>query len=435
LVKSNFKTLTILMSNFLTIMERIYMKKTSVIAGLLFSSTLSFTANAVDLLNVKDFPSWFQEAMVRESELKETSTLKLEQFNVDSNVKGKYKLIDDSDGTWVYNVDIGTASPVECYVFSDFDGPATSLYSVMEYALSGAETLNKKSLSGKFNYSIDSGVIDNTPYLSLDTLYNLGKGDEKVTGILKGISAQTSQGLQLCVHNEIGYRQTFFKVFESFVQAFLENEDNSNFFETLYRVTINETPMGYAQERYAKDEDGDIKILNHSAMLVPVDASSISRSDTVSTSWSAPDGSIINATEYTLENAVLTSQFTLDYQEDTWKVEGELQGKPIKTRLEHSDWLLSGFGSYLELKNLRASENMSGKYHMWVPSADPTSALPVVLSKLEGESNANFEIDMDVLVMKFLADEKGVFRHGTIAQGPILMKMELIYSKGEPTLP
>jgi hypothetical protein len=410
------------------------MKLFSFIACLSLASTLSFASHAADLINIKDFPSWFQEAMARESKLTETSKLKIEKFNVNADVKGKFKLIDDSEGTQYYTIDIGSGSPVECYVFSEFDGPANSLYSVIEYSLSGVEELNKKSLSGKSNYSIDSGVIGNTPYLSLDTLYLLGEGNEKVSGILKGISAQTDQSLQLCIHNEMGYRQTFLNVFESFVQAFLENQKNQNFFEVIYQVSTNGTPMGYVQERYATDEEGDVSIINDSAMLIPVDASSIARRDTVFTSWSRPDGSIINGSEYSIDNGVMSSEFSLAYLEDAWQVEGQLQGKPIKTKLEHTGWLLSGFGSYIELKNLRQSENESDQFHMWAPSADPTSALPVALSKVNDDENANFEIDMGALVMKFLADEKAIFRQGTIAQGPILMKMELIYSKGEPGL-
>jgi hypothetical protein len=414
------------------------MKHLKIITCLIFSSILSFSlsfgANAADLINIKDFPDWFQEAMTRESELKEMSNLEIKQYNVNSEVKGEFTLASDSDGVRYYTIDIGSASPIQCYVFTDFDGPANSLYSVVEYSLSSAETLNKKSLTGKSNYSLNSGVIENTPYLSLDILYNLGEGKETVSGILKGMSAQTNQSLQLCIHNEVGYRQTFFNVFESFVQAFLDNQTNPNFFEALYQLTINEVPMGYMRERYAKDADGDIGITNNSAILIPVDASSIARNDTVSTSWSRPDGSLINASEYTLKNGVKNSQFWLEDKDGVWHVKGELQGKPIQTTLEHSGWLLSGFGSYLELDILRKSEDNSDKFHMWAPSADPTSALPVVLSKLNDDTNANFEIDMGAIVMKFLADEKGVFQKGTIAQGPILMKVELIYSQGEPSL-
>jgi hypothetical protein len=282
---------------------------------------------------------------------------------------------------------------------------------------------------------IDNGVIGDTPYLALDTLYTLGEGSEKVSGILKAAAAKTDKSLQMCFHNETGYRKTFFNVFESFVQAFLEKEKSLEFFKAVYRITINNLPMGYVLESYTKDQDGDVSIVNNSALMAPVDANSIARNDTVSTSWSSPDGAIINATEYAIENGELTSQFSLKFEEDRWLVEGQLQGKPVNATLDYTGWLLSGFGSYLVLNNLRASENNSGEFHMWTPSADPASALPVVLSKIDDDPNANFKIDLGVLMMKFLADEKGIFRKGTIKQGPVDMKLDLLYSKGEPVLP
>lgn len=411
------------------------MKHLHIVSSLLLTLLMSSTTNAKDLMNVESFPDWFKDSMARESELKETSTLKIEQYSVNSNIKGKLTLEDDSDDMHYYTIDIGSTSPVECYVFTEFDGPASSLHLLFENSFPSIESLNDKSLSGKSNYSIDSGVIGNTAYLSLDILYNLGEGSEKVAGVLKGLSAQTGNTLQICLHNEIGYRQTFFGIFESFVQAFLENEVNPNFFEALYQVSINDIPMGYVQESYEKDADGDVAIRNETSLLIPVDASSIARTDSLSRSWSRPDGSLINATEYVIENDVLKSQFSLDYSDDAWQVTGELQGKAVTKKLDHDSSFLSGFGSYVELENLRNSESESGEFHMWSPTADPTSALSVVLSKLSDNDNANFKIDMGAMVMKFLADEQGVFRKGTIEQGPISMQMELIYSKGAPKLP
>lgn len=403
--------------------------------SILLSLLITFSASAKDLINLENFPDWFKDSMARESELKESSIIEIEQYNINNKVKGKFTLEDDSDGMHYYTIDIGSSSPVECYIFTEFDGTANSLHLLFENSFPSIESMNEKSLSGKSNYSIDSGVIGNTPYLSLDILYNLGEGNEKVAGVLKGLSAQTNSTLQICLHNEIGYRQTFFNVFESFIQAVIENEVNPNFFEVLYKVSINDIPMGYIQESYEKDADGDVAIINETSLLIPVDASSIARTDSLSRSWSRPDGSIINATEYAIENSVLTSQFSLEYTDDAWQVSGELQGKAVTKKLEHSSSLLSGFGSYIELENLRNSESDSGEFYMWAPSADPTSALPVVLRKLSDNENANFEIDMGAMVMKFLADDQGIFRQGTIQQGPVSMKMELIYSNGTPKLP
>ncbi|WP_371194471.1 hypothetical protein [Glaciecola sp. SC05] len=403
--------------------------------AVLMSFALALSANAVDFVNLKDFPEWFQESIAREVKLDKTSQLKLEQFNVDAEVIGAYTLADDSDGTWYYTIDIGTPAPVECYVFSEFDGPATSLYSVIDFGLSGAASIYDKALTSKNNYYLNTGVIGDTPFLALDTLYSLGEGSEKLSGVLKAMSAKTDQSLQICMHNEIGYRDSFRQVFESFVKAFTANQQNPEFFESLFKVSLNGIPMGYMQESYAKDADGDVYIVNNTALLIPVDASSIARTDTVSTSWARPDGSLINGSEYTLENGVVTSQFSILHGDEGWQVEGQMQGKAISAKLDHDGWLLSGFGSYLELEILRNAEATSGEFNMWAPSADPTSALPVVLRQIEGDENANFEVDMGALVMKFLADEKGVFRQGSLQQGPVSMNMELIYSKGEPSLP
>jgi hypothetical protein len=193
--------------------------------------------------------------------------------------------------------------------------------------------------------------------------------------------------------------------------------------------------MGFIQESYAKDADGDVAIENYSALMIPVDQSSVSRTDSLSISYSSPEGSLINAYEYTIENGVMASEFNLGYQDEQWQVAGQMQGKEVTASLEHDGWLLTGFGSYLVLENLRNSEEVSGDYHMWAPSADPTSALPVTLKKLEDNPEANFEIDMGMLKMKFLADDKNIFRQGTMLQGPISMNMELIHVEGEPKLP
>lgn len=406
-----------------------------IIVALLFSSAMSFSSNAKDLTNLDDFPKWFKDAVAKDIEVKKTSRLKIDHFKLDAEVKGDFQLIDQSDGTWVYNIDIGGGAPVECYIFTDFDGPANSLSSIIDYSLTGVEELNNKSLSGRFNYSIDSGVIGKSGYVALDTLYNLGEGEEKVAGILKGIAAETEQSLQLCIHNEMGYRKAFFDVFTSFVTAFSNIEGSKSFFKALYNVSINDIPMGVIEEKYTQDSEGDINIINKTALIIPVDSNNIMRTDSLGSSWSSPTGSIINGTEYSIENGVMKSQFSLVNKDDKWHVEGQLQGKELKKELDFDGWFLSGFGSYLVLENLRSSGDSSGTYNMWLPSADPTSALPVELSKIENDSTANFKIDMGALVMKFMADEDGIFRHGTIKQGPIEMKMKLLYSEGKPALP
>ncbi|MGJ8679517.1 hypothetical protein [Paraglaciecola sp.] len=404
--------------------------------SIIFALPLILNSNvfAKNLVNIDDFPQWFKDSVQRSIEIEQTSKIKIKPFNVNSEMLGDAKLISDEEGTWYYQVDIGTASPVECYVFSEFDGTSNSLYSVVDYSLSGVETLNKKSLSGKFNYAIDGGVIENTPYMLLDTLYTLGEGDEKISGIIKAVSAQTSDSLQMCLHNETGYSKAFFRVFESFVKAFLVNEEKPEFFEVVYQMTLNEMPIGFAREQYVVDAEGDISIKQTSAMLVPVDASSVSRSDDASTSWGRADGSLINGTKYTIENGVMSSNFSISSKEGKWHVEGELQGKAVTKTLIHDTWLQSDYGYYIDSKSLLESQDKSKEFHMWLPEADPTSAIKVVMTKIENDPKANLEFDMGPLKLKSLSDKNGVLKRGVVQQGALEIQMKSVFVKGLPRL-
>lgn len=411
------------------------------ISGCLFlqsvqaQQTRNTQGNVVDLVNLKEFPVWFRDAMAREKSVKSKSKLTIRNFNISNKILGKVKLIDSTSDTWYYQIEIGTGTPVECYVLTNFDGPANSLNGIIESNLSEIEKLNKKPLTNRFNYALGSGLVGDTPYLLLDTLYVLGEGESKASGVLKGASARTNRSLQVCMHNELGYRATFLSVFKSFVNAFVESEKNLEFFEAVLQMRINGMVVGYGREKYSLDEDGDIAIQTDSAMLVPVDASSVARSDSVSRSWSAKDGSLINKTSYSVDNGALSFDFSLQKHDGKWRVDGELQGKAVQAELKHSDWLLSEYGSYVETVALIKSEKNSGEFFMWVPEADPTSALKVVLSKIPNNSDANFKIDMGPLVMKFMAENNGIFKRGTMVQGAVTIGLEQVYVKGEPVLP
>lgn len=411
------------------------MKFISSKAPFIIASIFSFNTHAIDLVNLNDFPDWFKKAMARESEDLGKSKIVIEPLNVESEILGKAQEGEVDEGIWYYTIDIGSGSPVECYAFTEFDGPSNSLYGVIEHSLKSVEALNKKTLSSKFNYAVDSGVIQNTPYLLLDTLYNLGKDSEKVAGTLKAISAKTSNSLQICIHNEVGYRKSFFSVFESFVSAFLENDTRKPFFEPVYQISFNGMPIGFTREIYTTDEEGDINILNDTSLIIPVDAGSVARTDTSSTSWSRPDGSLINGSEHSVENGELLSQFAITRTDESWQVDGELQGKPVQKILEYKDGLLSGYGSYLEAAALKKSEADSAAFYMWTSEADPTSAMKIKLSKIKDNPEANFKVDLGPVVFKYLAGEKGIIKQGSMSQAGLTMNLRLMYLKGEPALP
>lgn len=399
-------------------------------------AAIAVTSNvtAKDLLPLESFPEWFQTSMVRETTITSTSEFSLAPFNVKAEVIGDIALLDSAEGTWYYNIDIGTNAPVECYVFNEYDGAANSMHAIVGLSLEGAAELNGRALTGRYNYAVDTGVVGRTPYLSLDTLYHVGEGENKASGVIKALSAETENSLQVCVHSDVGYRKAFFDTFASFVSAFEKSTENNAFFQSVYEMRINDIPMGYASERYTKDADGDVVIQSSTALLVPVDASAVSRTDSADISWSRPDGSLINGSTYTIENGEMVSKFAIKSNDAKWHVEGSIQGKAVEAQLEYEGWLLSDFGSYLQTANLQESEKQSAQFYMWAPDVDPVTAMNITLRQVSDKKDTNMAIDMGPMKLDFYAQEHGIFKHGVMAQGPVNVYMTSIYSQGIPSL-
>lgn len=391
--------------------------------------------SAHEIVSLKEFPEWFQEAVEREKRIGKKTRVKIDALNVNKKVLGKATLVEEDEGYWFYNFDIGTGSPVECHVYTSFDGTANSLHHLIEFGIQGVEALNEKKRSGTYPIYTDTGAFGNTPYLSLETMYNLGEGENKASGILKAISAQTGDSLQICMHNEMGYRETFVRFFESFIEAFTENQSSDAFFESIYKLSINEMPIGFIKESYTKDADGDVAIVESSSSIIPVDASNVARSDGLTRSWGRPDGTLINALEQSVENGALGSRYELSVKDGKWHVSGEMQGKAIDANLEHEGTLASGYGNYLATAQLMQSDASASEIDMWVSEADPLGIIKVSLEKIKDNKEANLKFIMGPIMLDVLSDENGKVSQGSMKHSSMEMKMDTLYSKGEPILP
>lgn len=399
-----------------------------------FTLLVSMTVNAYDFVDLTEFPGWFQDAMHREIDLEKTSTLNIEDLGVKQKVLGKWRLAAKGADHWYYMVDIGSTTPVECYVFTSFDGVATSLNSIVEHSIMATAEDVGKDISAKVNYAIGSGTIGNTPYIAFDTLYSLGEGNEKVSALLKSASAQNSQSLQICVHNELGYRKTFEAVYASFIEAFNASETRQDFFQVVYQMVLNDMPIGYSVERYAQDEEGDIFGQKDAAFIIPVGQGAVATSDSISNGWSNINGALINANVLSIENGELANQLAVSYQTDHWQVEGVQKGEEINAALAHDSWLLSNYGAYVETSALQATDYDIGEYSAWLPEASATEATKVVITETRDDPDANFQIEMGPLQMNFLTDDKGIIQQGSIQHGPVTMQLNLVYVEGQPLL-
>ncbi|MEM6583182.1 MAG: hypothetical protein AAF699_18030 [Pseudomonadota bacterium] len=402
----------------------------SFVAGLVFSSLSS----AYDYIPQDQLPEWFQTEMLKDTTVTESSVLDLGTTSKNARVLGKATLVANRNDALYYHIDVETSSPVECYAFSASEGAANSLYSVLRSTAEALAETNQLQLVSLLNYASDVGVVGSTAYLGLELLYVIGEQDDPSTGLLKGLVAQTGDTLQICLHHEIGYRSAFFSVFRSFVDVFASTNQSADFFRTVYKHSLGDVPIGYVWETFALDEDGDVHHQSVQSMLMPVDESSVSRSDLVMSEWSSPDGSLINSSEYTIENGDVSSEFAVFRHDDAWHVEGQMQGKEIETTLEYDSWLLSSFGQYLETAIIRTTEKSESEFMIFLAEADPTAATPIIISETKDKKNANMQMRLGPMVFYMDVDAGGIVRETLFKQGPISMNMPLLYSSGTPLL-
>lgn len=396
---------------------------------------ITFNCSAKVLVDLGGFPKWFTDAVAREANIDTTSKIEIPALQIQGEVLSQISLVESGEGYWYYNIDLGSSLPVECYIFTDFDGAANSMLYLVEEALASSESVNKLPLSARYNFALDTGIVNNTPYLAFDTLYSVGDGNKKLSGVVKAKSAQTGKTLEVCLHNELGYHQSFTQVFESFVKAVATSQQQEVLYEASFQLIFNGIPAGYSYETHSIDSDGDVESVNTEAMIFPADATSVTRTDSTVRSWSSAQGSLINHTEFTVENGELSSQFSLSNQDDKWIVTGQLQGKDVNVTLSHNTWLLSDFGGYLAGASLLSSDQDSVAYSMWIPDADPSAVQAVTLSKIANSSDANIKFDMGPFSLDYLANQYGALIKGSMQQGPVSINLIQTSSRGQPVVP
>lgn len=395
------------------------------------------TALADDLVDLSDYPNWFKKDYKRDVKVSNRkNSLVIEELDVKTTVYGKPELASSEDGFWYFTYSIKKSeTPIECFIYSDFDGAANGLQNLVDFTIDNTAENYKLSRKGTRILAIENGFIDTTPYLSTIVQYNLGNDKKSLAGTVKIMSARTGDTLQICIHNDIGFRNAFKKIGESFIAAIASAQQKEAFFRTAFEFLINGQSAGFAEEYMQIDADGDVFYRSLSTMMIAVDKSTFAMSDTVLDVYSRPDGSLINLYEYTVDNGVLSSDYDLRVKDSKWTLSGELQGKPLNVTLAHDSEITSPWGSYIYTKELLASDAKQKTFTMWMSDLDPTSVIDVSLEKTPENSNTNFKMSMGPISALMLIDENGISKAGKIEQGPITIDLNLMFVEGMPDIP
>jgi len=398
------------------------------------TQTVTLKPKAGDFFNLDQYPEWLRKEMAREKTIETTSPLIIRELNIDQKVDGSISRIGEYDNFYYINVDIGTGAPMECYLYKEYSRLSDGLYKIADSMVSHAAEMLKMPLMKKYNFSVNAAVYSGMPYLSYDMFFMLKTGDKSQIGLIKSAAAAVGGQQLFCTQQEMGYRDTFISAFQSLLAAVMSEQEDDFFFDNVGIISVNGQPAGYTHDYYRQDEDGDVQENSEMALMLGVDESTVMRTDSASYDWSDSDGFLINGRSYEIVNGEVNSEFSIDHGKGHWLVRGQMQGKKIDTELNYSGDLLSGYGIYLAVADLAASDKDSLSYKVWSDSA-PETATDIIISKVENNPESNFKYTMGPLEVLLKADDKGVFSAGTMIIGPVHMDVDMVYVKGQPRLP
>ncbi len=378
-----------------------------------------------------DLPKFIQKEMRKEARKIRYEDVSILDGQFEFRVAGKIISSEQIDGGWYFSSNIKAGAPVECALFNDDIDIASTLSNISDINIEANAEANGAPLADKRIYRIDAGHINGSPYISLEWLFTLGEGAQKVAGFTKSSAANVNDVTLVCSHNYFGYRETFTRIFEEFVgTAKTPSRDMPPYYEEIVLESIGDMNVGFAQIAYARDDEGDSLIRTTTASVYPAGPGGIATSDSATSTWSTPDGAVINAYSADAENGVVMNNMQLDRNDDgDWISTGIFQGKEISYVIDGDIVPLSELGQMQRVDTLFDGDATRTDMQVWLPSADPTGFLTGVIEQTGEDRKATMTLGPLALDAGF--DDKGSLTEATINAGANTLMLERIWTNGE----
>lgn len=401
---------------------------------------MAMPASAWQTPSTQGWPQWLVDAMQQEHAELEWTNVAFGDGDMATQVAGT---LDgepvEIDGGWMLSSDIGTDAALECWVLTSSADPASLAARIADITIDAmAETSGP--VGARNVHFVDAGAYGRSPYLALEWLYTVGEAPNVLVGLSKVRVAIIEEITVACSHNLVGYRDTFERAFQKFVtSATVDPAYSPQFFAEVYRMRIGAQPIGVVRMTASVDEDGDTRAVTMDSTLAPIDNSNLATTDTWSTSYASPDGSLITSIQAMSENGELSMNLRLDATEDGgWHVSGSLQGKEIDAAIASEGDPVSEVQQMHAVRDLIAGsgdEESADRVTMamWLPEANPLAFTPATfVLDPERRAQGHGTLTMGPVVMDTNFDEHGSIEDASMQMGNFEVSLDRLWTEGTP---
>ncbi len=383
-------------------------------------------------------PEWLVQARAREGQLRPPKKVKSTDGFFRAQVPAKLmgKIAPDEE-TYLVRMDAQAGSPVECVVLREGQDLASFLVATSKQAYEMIASAHGK-VAAKQIERVDAGAIGSSPFLAVDWTHRLEReGQEPAVGALKQIAASKDGHTIYCVHEEVGYAQTFRRLADALVSSLVFDDAPKTrpYRSEISTLALQGMRVAVDEVTYTKDADGDTQIQHTSAMLVPVDGQTLSASDELMIQWARPDGSLINALQIESEDGKIATQLKLEPRDGgSWAVSGTFKSKPLSAEVPQSEpsTMLS---DVILLRSKLAQRDPVGsvmKVQTWLPGVDPSKLLAQELKVLRAIDDNRWvaKLEMGGIVADLVVERDGSTLAGKLTMGPMKMEIERVFADG-----
>lgn len=213
-------------------------------------------------------------------------------------------------------VAIGATDPLRCIVFNDIVDPANALRRVFENVRQGMARIVVEAL--------DAGFVGESPYIEGRFVY-VTRGANAGFGMLKARIALVGERSVLCMHDEVGYVETFHRAMEPIMQSGSTGPGGAN-----YIMSLGATNLGFMAVRF-REENGEIIETTINGALVARSESELTASDSVVIERYSRDGVLRKMTRANDENGTATERdWERDGTSNRYRFEGTHLGRPLQ---------------------------------------------------------------------------------------------------------
>ncbi len=365
-----------------------------------------------------------EQALAREASLSGNYPISAQDGFFSASITGSAQpSVQAHEGVYQVSVPIGTEVMAECFIYHEPLDTAATLNLLFDESLAFTEETEI--------HEIDAGVFDKVPYLYQEKLY-LTKQNK--VGMLKIFVSPFDSSLLACMHDTAGYRETFRKMASSLAKSLvLHNVDSENWqHEEILVWKLHDMKIGYTLSRAVPDENGDIKSVVETALVIPRSEQETLVHDEYNLTYEQPDGALINGRYSEAENGKLKVNVSLDPNEQGgYQVSGTFQGKEINAPLKSAKSVDGPYYQHREM--IRAadpnnSQLQSVHINAYMPSANPLEAVEMDIEPTGEQIDGlpQYEILFAGMKATTLVDNQG-HKSMTLEMGQVEIELSRAY--------